>query len=52
LDPIQWTCTWNNPSFATVYPGGTSTDEMCIAYAGFYPRNTREGAVFMCNNYF
>jgi hypothetical protein len=49
-DALEWTCTWNNTTGGTVFPGKDSTDEMCIAFAYYYPRDTLDGAPLNCNN--
>jgi hypothetical protein len=50
-DALQWTCTWNNTSGGLVLPGKNSTDEMCIAFAYFYARDSLEGAPLNCNEF-
>lgn len=46
---IEWSCTWFNTRGATIYPGETSTDEMCIAFGLGYPKNTLSAEPISCN---
>jgi hypothetical protein len=48
-DSIEWTCTWWNPGFATVYPGKNFVDEMCIARAWVYSATQLEPPPFLCD---
>lgn len=46
---FQWTCTWNNTTDATVFPGKNSTDEMCMTFAYAYPTEGMSGEPIQCN---
>jgi hypothetical protein len=46
---LSWTCTWNNTTDQTVFPGKNSTDEMCMTFAYAYPREGLSGAPIQCN---
>ncbi|MCG8416755.1 MAG: hypothetical protein MJE77_02280 [Proteobacteria bacterium] len=48
-DGLEWTCTWRNTKSIKVFPGPDASDEMCIAYALFYPRHSLSGAPIQCN---
>jgi hypothetical protein len=51
-DSFQWTCTWNNTTTHNVMPGKNSTDEMCIAFAYAYPKDTLDATPIECNQPF
>jgi hypothetical protein len=48
-DGLQWSCTWNNTTSSTVFPGKNSTDEMCMTFAYAYPAEGMSGDPIQCN---
>lgn len=46
---LSWTCTWNNTTASTVFPGKSSTDEMCMTFAYAYPKTGLSGTPIQCN---
>ena len=51
-DALRWTCTWDNTTSDIVLPGKESTDEMCITFAYYYPRDTLDATPINCNRMF
>ncbi len=48
-DGFEWSCTWNNTTGSTVFPGKNSTDEMCMTFAYAYPAEGMSGEPIQCN---
>ncbi|MFO0748831.1 MAG: hypothetical protein U1F43_24670 [Myxococcota bacterium] len=48
-DSFKWTCTWFNWRDHDVYPNKQSTDEMCMMFAGAYPKNAMSEDPVQCN---
>jgi hypothetical protein len=46
---FEWSCTWNNTTGSTVFPGKSSTDEMCMTFAYAYPADGMSGDPIQCN---
>lgn len=49
---LEWTCEYTNPTDSSVTAGPESTDEMCMTFAVYYPRDTLSGPTMQCNKPF
>lgn len=49
---LEWTCEYMNTTGSDVSAGQNSTDEMCMTFAVYYPRDTLSGATMQCNKPF
>jgi hypothetical protein len=48
MDGLKWTCSWQNPDVRSVEAGINASDEMCVAYALAYPRDSLDAPPVFC----